>query len=381
MAATISTRRRAFSHRQKRSIAHAFVHAVLVTVSAACALPLLLILAASFTEEAALVRQGFRLIPAQASLDAYRFLFNDPAQIVRAYGVSTFVTVVGASVSLFLMSMLAYALSRRDFALRQVISFFIFFPALFSAGMVPFYILMVRTLGLKDNILALILPPLVIPFFVLLLRTYFSTIPKDLIDAARIDGASEFLIYFRVVLPLSTPALATVGLFSLLFYWNDLYLSLLFINDRNLYNLLNFGIEGKHWEFKDKANKLIGMPAGVTNDNVTWLPNTYWQFGDRRQLYLTDPTDIGVWGRIDKGVSEADVSPVMGFTFNRKPVEKEIAQVNTVAKEYEGLNRGRFENVDAKLAEYKTKLKEAGIDKIIAEMQKQIDEWAATLPK
>jgi putative aldouronate transport system permease protein len=96
---------------------------------------------------------------------------------------------------------------------------------------------MVRTLGLKDNILALILPPLVIPFFVLLLRTYFSTIPKDLIDAARIDGASEFLIYFRVVLPLSTPALATVGLFSLLFYWNDLYLSLLFINDRNLYNL------------------------------------------------------------------------------------------------------------------------------------------------
>lgn len=237
MAATLVTHRRGVSHRQKRSIAHTFVHAVLIVVSAACALPLLLILAASFTDEAALVRQGFRLIPAQATLDAYRFLFNDPAQIVRAYGVSTFVTVVGASVSLFLMSMLAYALSRRDFALRQAISFFIFFPALFSAGMVPFYILMVRTLGLKDNILALILPPLVIPFFVLLLRTYFSTIPKDLIDAARIDGASEFLIYFRVVLPLSTPALATVGLFSLLFYWNDLYLSLLFINDRNLYNL------------------------------------------------------------------------------------------------------------------------------------------------
>ena len=235
--AAIATDRRGFSHRQKRGIAHGFVHAVLITVSAACALPLLLILAASLTDEAALVRQGFRLIPLQVTLDAYRFLFNDPAQIVRAYGVSTFVTIVGASVSLFLMSMLAYALSRRDFALRQAISFFIFFPALFSAGMVPFYILMVRTLGLKDNILALILPPLVIPFFVLLLRTYFSTIPKDLIDAARIDGASEFLIYFRVVLPLSTPALATVGLFSLLFYWNDLYLSLLFINDRNLYNL------------------------------------------------------------------------------------------------------------------------------------------------
>lgn len=151
--------------------------------------------------------------------------------------------------------------------------------------------------------------------------------------------------------------------------------------NEQLFNLLNFGIEGKHWEFKDKANKIIGLPAGVTNDNITWLPNTYWQFGDRRQLYLTDPTDIGVWGRVDKGIAESDVSPVMGFTFNRKPVEKEIAQVNTVAKEYEGLNRGRFDNVDAKLAEYKAKLKEAGIDKIIAEMQKQIDEWAATLPK
>ncbi len=148
-----------------------------------------------------------------------------------------------------------------------------------------------------------------------------------------------------------------------------------------LYNLLNFGIEGKHWEMKDKANKIIGMPAGVTNDNVTWLPNTYWQFGDPRQLYLTDPTDIGVWDRIDKGVAEADISPVMGFTFNRKPVEKEIAQVNTVAKEFEGLNRGRFENIDAKLAEYKTRLKDAGIDKIIAEMQKQVNDWAATLPK
>jgi putative aldouronate transport system substrate-binding protein len=133
--------------------------------------------------------------------------------------------------------------------------------------------------------------------------------------------------------------------------------------------------------WKDKANKVVGLPDGVKMDSATWLPNTYWQFGDRRQLYLTDPTDIGVWERIDKGIASADISPIMGFTFDRKPVENEIAQVNTVAKEYGTLNRGMDENIDVKLAEYKAKLKEAGIDKILAEAQKQIDAWAQTLPK
>lgn len=147
-----------------------------------------------------------------------------------------------------------------------------------------------------------------------------------------------------------------------------------------LYNLLNFGIEGKHWVWKDKANKVIGLPEGQTMETVGWLPNTYWQFGDRRPLYLTDPTDIGVFDRIDKALAEADISPVMGFTFDRKPVENEIAQVNTIAKEYERLNRGMVDDIDATLTEYKAKLKEAGIDKIIAEMQRQIDEWAKTLP-
>jgi putative aldouronate transport system substrate-binding protein len=147
-----------------------------------------------------------------------------------------------------------------------------------------------------------------------------------------------------------------------------------------LYNLLNFGIEGKHWQWVDKDKKLIGLPEGMTMETVGWLPNTYWQFGDRRQLYLTDPADIGVFDRIDKALAEADISPVMGFTFDRKPVENEIAQVNTVAKEFETLNRGMVDDIDAKLAEYKTRLQEAGIDKIIAEMQSQIDAWAKTLP-
>lgn len=216
---------------------HAMIHGALVATCLVCIVPLWLIISASFTDEQALVERGFRLIPAKFSTEAYRFLLADPAQILRAYSVSVLVTFSGAMVSLFLMSMLAYALSRRDFSLRKVLALFVFFPILFNAGTLPFYILMVRQLGLKDNLLALVLPPLVLPFFVLLLRTFFSNIPRELIEAARLDGASEWLIYFRVVVPLSTPALATVGLFSLLFYWNDLYLSLLFINDKSLYNL------------------------------------------------------------------------------------------------------------------------------------------------
>lgn len=143
-----------------------------------------------------------------------------------------------------------------------------------------------------------------------------------------------------------------------------------------LYNLINFGIEGKHWAWKDEANKVIEINPGKPLDQATWLPNAYWQFGDRRNLYLTDPTDIGVWDRIDAGINAAEISPIMGFTFNPRPVEAEIAAVNTVAEEYEALTRGMTQDTDAKLAEYKARLQAAGIDKIIAEAQSQIDAWA-----
>ncbi len=209
----------------------------MIVVCSACVLPLLLIFSASVTDEQSLVENGFQLIPSRFSLYAYEFLLNDPNQIVRAYGVSIFVTGVGSALSLLLMSLLGYAMSRKDFALRKPIAFFVFFPLLFNAGMVPFYIVMTRTLHLKDTLLALILPPLVLPFLTLLLRTYFSTLPYELVEAAKLDGASEWRIFFQIIVPLSTPALATVGLFSLLFYWNDLYLSLLFINNPRLYTL------------------------------------------------------------------------------------------------------------------------------------------------
>lgn len=226
-----------FRPRQKRMLDRAIIHIIMIIVCTGCLLPLLMILAASVTDEQTLVESGFQLIPSKFSLYAYQFLLSDPNQILRAYGISVFVTLVGSALSLLVMSLLGYAMSRKDFVLRKPISLFVFFPLVFNAGLVPFYILMTRTLHLKDNLLALILPPLVLPFLTLLLRTYFSNLPYELVEAAKLDGASEWRIFFQIIIPLSTPALATVGLFSLLFYWNDLYLSLLFINNPQLYNL------------------------------------------------------------------------------------------------------------------------------------------------
>ena len=221
--------------RAQTRLLHGSIHAFLIPVCVVAMIPLLLIVMASITDEKTLALNGYQLWPAKFSGYAYEFLWKQPEQLLYSYGVSIFVTVVGSALSLLIMSMLAYAISRRDFALRGIISFYVFFTMLFSGGLVPYYILMTRTLHLKNSLLALILPYLVMPFFVLLLRTYFASLPRDLIDAAKVDGASEWRIFFRIVVPLSTPALATVGLFSVLLYWNDLWQALLFIDSQRMY--------------------------------------------------------------------------------------------------------------------------------------------------
>ncbi len=223
--------------RTRTALWHGAIHTCVVLMCIAAVLPLLLIVAASFTDEQALTINGYQLVPSQWSLNAYTYLLREPDQLVRSYGVSLLVTTVGSALSLLIMSMLAYAISRRDFPLRNILAFYVFFTLLFNGGLVPYYILVTRTLQLKNNILALILPYLVMPFFVLLLRTYFAALPRELIEAAKVDGAGEWRIFFRIVVPLSTPALATVGLFSILLYWNDLWQALLFIDDQRLYPL------------------------------------------------------------------------------------------------------------------------------------------------
>lgn len=224
-------------YRLKALLGRLMIHGLLSLIGLTCLIPMILVISVSLSDEKALVEQGYQLLPVGFTTAAYTYILQQPGQMLQAYGVTAFVTIVGTSVGLLVSSMLAWPLARRDFRLRGALSFYVFFTLLFSGGMVPFYILVTRYLGLKDNILALILPYLVSAWYVLILRTSFAQLPTELLDAARIDGAGEWRIFFRIVLPLSKPVLATIGLFYVLRYWNDWFLALLFINHAVLYPL------------------------------------------------------------------------------------------------------------------------------------------------
>lgn len=210
-------------------------------VSAGMLLPFLLMIMASFTEEKSLILNGYRFIPDKFSLDAYVYMINQYKVILRAYGVSLFVTATGTVISLIITTMLAYPMSRRDFKYRNVLAFIVFFTMLFNGGVVPAYILWSRVFGITDTYWALILPNLLMPaFHVLLVRNYYqSSIPHDLIESAQIDGANEFRIFFRIMLPLSVPVVTTIGLFMALAYWNDWINALYYISKPKYYGIQN----------------------------------------------------------------------------------------------------------------------------------------------
>lgn len=213
------------------------MHAFFIIFSLACVLPIVVVISTSFSSEMSVLRDGFGLFPKEFTLAAYQSILYNPMMLVRSYGVTIFVSLVGTTGGLLIISSLGYVLSRKDFLLNKQLSFFVFFTILFNGGLVPFYILVSRWLGLNNNIFALIVPYLVSAWFVLLIKGFMSGIPPALIESAKIDGAGEIRTFFAIIIPISKPALATVGLFLLLQYWNDWWLSMLFITDEKLYSL------------------------------------------------------------------------------------------------------------------------------------------------
>ncbi len=213
------------------------VHAMLIVLSLACLIPFILILSVSFTSESAIQQLGYSLIPTDFSLEAYSYVFRNPAEVISAYGSTIFITVFGTVLGTLIMSMLAYPMSRADFCLRNVFSFYVYFTMLFSGGLVPTYILVTRYLGLKDTIWALIFPILVSGWNVMLLRMFMTSVPISLIEAASLEGAGEFRIFFSIVFPLSKVGVVTVGLFTALSFWNDWYQAMLYIDHGSLTTL------------------------------------------------------------------------------------------------------------------------------------------------
>jgi len=200
-----------------------------------CVFPFIFVVIISFTDEKVLARDGYRLIPAEWSFAAYQFVWQSGDTLLRAYGVTILVTVLGTIISLVLMSLYAYAISRKSFRYRRFFSIFAILTMLFNGGMIPTYMVVSQLLGMKDTIWALILPLAMNAFYIMILRTFYSTsVPDAIIESARIDGAGEFYTFLKIVIPLSLPGLATIGLFSTLGYWNDWFNALLYIDSPNL---------------------------------------------------------------------------------------------------------------------------------------------------
>ncbi len=209
---------------------------VLLTVFAAiCVLPLILVIMVSFSSEQSIFIKGYSFFPEEFSLEAYRFFLKLGDQIIRSYGITLFVTLVGTLFSLVITTMLSYVLSRPDYRYGKILTMMLLFTMLFNGGMVPSYMVNTQLLGLRDSVWALIFPMSLNAFYVIVLRTFFKGIPLEIIEASRMDGAGEFRTFLQIVLPLSKPGVATIGLFTVIAYWNDWFLGMLYIFDTKKY--------------------------------------------------------------------------------------------------------------------------------------------------
>ena len=212
---------------------------IFIFLTVAALAPFLLLIASSLTSESSLMEYGYGFFPRQFSLDAYAYLFKSSTKILRGYGITIFVTVAGTAVSVLITTLFAYPLSRKELPFRYSFSFFVFFTMLFNGGLVPSYMMWTQTFHIRDTIFALLLPNLLMnAFYVIMMRSFFmANIPDALVEAARIDGAGEYKILFKVVFPLSKPMLATLSLMIGLGYWNDWMNSLYYISDEKLYSI------------------------------------------------------------------------------------------------------------------------------------------------
>jgi len=220
---------------------------VIIFFAIACLYPLVMVLSVSFSSNAAVTKHGYSILPQDLSLDTYRYLFaHSGLRILRSYGVTIGITIIGTALSMFITSMISFAISIKDLKYRNVIAFICNFTIIFSAGLIPWYYVCVNWYHMTNTFAGLILPSMFSVWNMFLMRTYFESVPVSLYESARIDGASYFYIYWKIAIPLCKTAMLTVGLMYALCYWNDWWNALMFINDRDkfplqyfLYNILS----------------------------------------------------------------------------------------------------------------------------------------------
>ena len=257
--------------KREDTVFQAIANIVLLLAVILILVPFVILFMSSVASESSLVLNGYKFIPKEFSLGAYAYIFRKANTIFRSYFITVFITVVGTSAGLILTTTLAYPLSRKDFNKRNLFSFIVYFTMLFNGGLVPSYLMWTRVFNMKNTILALIIPGLLMNAFnILLMRNYFSTnIPNELIEAAQIDSAGEFRIFSKIILPLSLPIMATIGLFTGLAYWNDWTNGLYYITEPSLFSIQVMLSR----ILQDIQFLLSRTTAGVNAANISSIPS------------------------------------------------------------------------------------------------------------
>lgn len=268
------TKNKTFTKKKKKAYNEGFtgitniIANIILAVSAiACVFPFIFVIIISLTSEQSLLEHGYSIFPKEWSLDAYKYLLQSGGALAQSYMVTIAVTILGTIINVSMVSSYAYAISRKGFKYRRQFTFLVFFTMLFGGGMVPSYIVMTQVLGLKNTIWALILPLAFNSFNIIVMRTFFQkSVPDSIIESARIDGASEFRIFTKIVIPLAIPGIATIALFSTLAYWNDWFNAMLYIDYQNLVPL-------QHMLMKIEKNmEFIRQNAMLSGEVMSALP-------------------------------------------------------------------------------------------------------------
>lgn len=226
------------NHLSRRALSQAVLNLIFIVVCFVCIYPIFLVVGISFTDETSIAMNGFNLIPEKFSVESYKYVLENGATIGRAYLVTIAVTFLGTFLSTLCIALYAYPLSRPDFPHKKLFSRFVFFTMLFSGGLVPWYMVCVNLLGLRNNIFALFLPYTMNAWYTMIMRTFYKeNVPQSIVESAKLDGAGEYTIFFRIIIHLAKPGIAVIALFNTITFWNDWWLPLTLVSDQKWWNL------------------------------------------------------------------------------------------------------------------------------------------------
>ena len=242
-----------------------WINVVLILITLSIILPFVLVFISSLTDENTLIRNGYSFFPEKFSFYAYSYIIRQGEKILRAYGITVFVTIVGTVANLAMSALLAYPLSIKKLPYRRAITFFVFFTMLFNGGLVPTYLMYVNYLHIKNTIWALILPLMFSVWNMIIAKTFMSGIPAAITESAKIDGANDIVIFIKLILPLSKPLIATLSLFSALAYWNDWYNCMLYITKDNMFTLQYYL---QRMLGNAEAMRIVAEKSGIALDTI-----------------------------------------------------------------------------------------------------------------